>query len=360
MTPQALIQANYPATRVAEGLLITGVELSRETTRKQRPDFLRDLTVDVFKTFIKRYNNRIAAGKVGAFVLLNHAGPCVGRILNLRIEDKQLVGDLLITNEEVIASLDRGELTERSIEWAWSATDAKLHGVALLSGKFGQDSECWPDLTIDAGQSAFYKELADFSGFQVKTLRSGLTFHGVKSDDFVQEIDAKENSMPLSPEDMKLLADNVAQMLRPMFEQLSQKSDASEGDPVNTDKVNEALARVEKREREITIGGYVETLVRKGYSNRSHLRKSLEKFGDNLQAMEVEFKRLLEKADEDVKLEMERTYEAPSLDAELAEQYRSFKEAYPQLKITEAEFRMVCKGELRNPNMKYETAIEVK
>lgn len=354
------ILGNYAAERTADGLLIKNVEISRETTRKQRPDFLRDLDVGVFEQFIKHYDRRVAQGKVGAFVLLNHEGPGIGRIINLRIENKQLVGDLLITNEKAIEAIEKGELTERSIEWGWSTTDAKLKGVALLSGAFGQDSEGWRDLTVDYTAAMITKEFEDFSSFQVKTVALAHTLNTEKTEK-VKTI-KKEKNMSLTPEDLKAIGDLFDSKFDSKIDaKLDQRLGKAEldADPVNTNKVDEALQRIQKRERDITITGYVENLARKGYSNKAHLRKSFEKFGDNLMAMEVEFKRLMEKADEDVKLEMEEQYEKPSLDAELSEQFKAFKENYPDLKITESEFKMVCKGENKNPNLNYETAIEV-
>jgi hypothetical protein len=146
------IIGNYKAEATPHGLLVRDVELSGETSRDERPDFESDLTVKTFQSFLDNYTARKRAGKVGAFVTLGVGGhgkePGVGRIENLRVVGKELVGDLLITNPEVQKALERGELTERSIVFSLGK-NPMLKGVTLLSGEFGQDSVGWKDLTID-------------------------------------------------------------------------------------------------------------------------------------------------------------------------------------------------------------------
>lgn len=352
--PDTLIMGNYNATRVKEGLLIKNVELSKETPKDVRPDLLRDLDVSAFEQMKANFDARVAAGKVGSFILLGHEGPGVGRIIDLRIENKELVGDLLVTNDEVIAMIERGELTERSIEWGWSMKDARLKGIALLSGTFGQDSVGWPDLTVTYTEEFIQKEFQDFTELAFKTESVQLTLTSVSKSS------AKEEHMPLSKEDLEAIGNLLDNKIDAKLEEKMEAKSALE--PVNTAKVDEALKRIQKKEREITVTGYVETLARKGYSNKKHLRASFEKFGDNVEAMEVEFKRLMDKADEDVKLEMEDVYEKPSLDSELEEDYKSFKENYPKVEISLNEFKSVCKGEFRAKEeyMHGKAVIEVK
>ncbi|MCZ7608506.1 MAG: hypothetical protein M5U25_21175 [Planctomycetota bacterium] len=339
------VLGNYKAERTVENfLLIHDVEISKETSKKDRPDFVRDLDVGTFNQFIKHYDRRVQQGKVGAFVLLEHEGPGVGRILNLRVENKQLVADLLVTNEDVIGMIERGELTERSIEWGWNEKDARLKGVALLAGKFGQDSEGWPDLTVTYTKESIEADFAaeNFSEFSCKSLAFTSTLAGVHATHL-----QKESDMALTPEDIKALTDGLKPVIEQIVDAKMQTVAKASDEPVNTKKVDEALSRIQKKERDLTIKGFVDTLARKGYSNKKHLTATFEKFGDNLQAMEVEYKRLMEKADEDVKLEMEETYEQPTLDDELSTSYKEFCAAYPEAKVSEREFKAVCKGEHR-------------
>ena len=71
MTEHTLIFGNYIAEKTDEGMLIHDVELSRETSKADRPDFLRDLNTKTFEQFKVHYDARVAADKVGAFILLN-------------------------------------------------------------------------------------------------------------------------------------------------------------------------------------------------------------------------------------------------------------------------------------------------
>jgi len=324
-----LITANYKAEKTAEGLLIKNVELSKETTQEQRPDFLRDLTVDTFEQFLVHYNRRVEAGKVGAFVLLNHGGPGVGRILNLHISGKELVADILITNPDVIRMVEAGELTERSIEWGWSEEDAQLKGISLLSGDFGQDSEGWADLTVDVTKEQLEEE------FSFKTLSMKYKYSPIKGTTH------KESKMALSPEDLEQIAGMIAEAMSAKIEDPEEIDE--EDDPINEEKLKAALAEVAKQKIDITVDGYVRNLVSKGYTNEKHLKASFAKFGDNTMAMGVEYTRLMEKANDDISLEMEKTYEAPKLEDQLKIEHKAYCDKHDS-KIDFDTFSTICQG----------------
>lgn len=341
MPTDELVLGNYHAERVKEGLLIRNVELSKETFKSDRPDFLRDLDVEVFKTFMRHYDERVAAGKVGAFVLLNHEGPGVGRILNLRIEEKELVGDLLITNEEVITSIEKGELTERSIEWGWSKTDALLKGVALLSGDFGQDSIGWKDLTVK-----YTKELIneDFHFDPVFKMQTGCINATLSVSNPV-----KEEKMTLTPEDLKA----IGEMLDSKIES---KLAAAKEPAADIEAEVEAAAKklagnrdeeIVAMKRKFKIDTYVHTLTGKDvpYTERQ-LRQMFESKKTD-EGMEEMFKRLSKASEEDIKMEIERDYEAPKLEDELRTEYKNYVARNPKSALTEQEYIDVCTGKLK-------------
>lgn len=324
-----LILANYKAETVSEGLLIHDVELSRETTKETRPDFIRDLTVDTFKQFLTHYNRRVEAGKVGAFVLLNHGGPGVGRILNLRIAGKELIADILVTHPDVIRKIEAGELTERSIEWGWSEEDAQLKGIALLSGDFGQDSEGWADLTVDVTKEELALEFEDAT-ISMK-YQQGPT----------KVTNTKESKMALSPEDLEQIASMIAEAMSTKVEDPAIEDE--DDDPINEEKLAKALKEVAKQKLDITVDGYVRNLVSKGYTNTKHLKASFAKFGDNEMAMGVEYTRLMEKANEDITLEMEKSYEAPKLEDTLKAEHTAYCAKHDS-KIDFDTFSTICQG----------------
>ena len=330
--PDTLIMGHYTAEKVAEGLLIHDVELSKETTKAERPDFLRNLDVDVFATFKQHYDERVAAGKVGAFVLLDHEGPGVGRILNLRIMEKELVGDLLVTNKDVIGMIERGELTERSIEWGWSKTDALLKGVALLPGAFGQDSIGWPDLTVK-----FTKEWLD-TEFQIDPIFKMQT--GCVLDTLASDTVPKEDHMPLSKEDLEAIGNVVDARIEAKLAARTESTGDIEAD------VEKAAAKLTgERDEEIVamkrkfkIDTYVQTLSGKDvpYTERQ-LRVMFEKKKTD-EGMEEMFKRLSKMSEEDVKMEIERDYETPKLEDELKVEYKNYVTRNPKSTLTEQDY----------------------
>lgn len=343
MPTEEIVMGNYKAERVKEGLLIYDVELSKETFKRDRPDFLRDLDTEVFETFKRHYDERVAAGKVGAFVLLNHEGPGVGRILNLRIEEKELVGDLLITNEEVIKSIEKGELTERSIEWGWSKTDALLKGVALLSGDFGQDSIGWKDLTVK-----YTKELIneDFHFDPVFKMQTGCINATLTVSNPV-----KEEKMTLTPEDLKALGDLIDSKIESKLAAAPAKQPAADIE-AEVEAAAKKMASIRDDEivamkRKFKIDTYVHTLSGKDVPYTERQLRTMFESKKTDEGMEEMFKRLSKMSEEDVKMEIERDYEAPKLEDELRTEYKNYKARNPQSAVTEQEYIDVCTGKLK-------------
>lgn len=319
-----LILANYKAEKVSEGLLIKSVELSRETTKETRPDFLRDLNTDTFKQFLVHYNRRVAAGKVGAFVLLDHGGPGVGRILNLRISGKELIADILITTPEVIRKVEAGELTERSIEWGWSEDDAQLKGIALLSGDFGQDSEGWADLTVDVTKAQLEKE------FKLDTL-------SMKYKVPTMVTNTKESKMALSPEDLEQIASMIAEAMASKIEDPEIDEDELKEEDISTeDDVQEAAekmvagfkSKMESMQRDTTINAYVINLASKDAPYSQKQLTKMFKAKKTAEGMEELFKRLSAMKSGDVQLEIETEWEGPSMDKTLKAEHKNYCAKY--------------------------------
>lgn len=344
-----LVLGNYNATKSAEGLLIKNVELSRETTKAERPDFLRDLNVDTFKQFLVHYNRRVEQGKVGAFILLGHQGDGVGRILNARIEGKQLVGDLLVTNPEVIGMVERGELTERSIEWGWNKTDANLVGVALLSGQIGQDSEGWPDLTVDVAKNEVRKDFEISEDYEFKSV----DYSDTLSQSSKQNKSEKEEIMPLTEEDMatiaKMIADAVGAKMEDEKPDEEEKADdeedlESEVEKAAERKITALKAETEKRERKTKITTYVQTLRNNGsYYSDGQLKHMFEKKKTD-EGMEELFKRLSVTSEADAKLDIESDNFPKSKDEEYKAEYKAYKASHPDTTVTEQDFLDMAYG----------------
>lgn len=154
--------------------------------------------------------------------------------------------------------------------------------------------------------------------------------------------------MDLTPEQIQAIAEAVAKVSTP----------APVADPVNEKAINEALAKLAKKELDITVDGYVRNLISRGGYSGSGLKERFEAFGDNTMAMGIEYKRLMEKSNEDVKLEMEAEYEAPSLDAELKTEWENFKITYKS-DMTFDTYCQLAKGEGRADLSKKDPAITV-
>lgn len=321
---------NFKGVLTKEGLLIENVPISVIEQFRQGP---KSITKEDANHFISSFYLRKQKGKVGAFVRLNHGGPGIGRIVELKIDGPFLSGDLLITDKKAQELIDQGDLTERSIEWFTNTTPPLLMSVALLSGHFGQDSEEFADLTVDIAK--------DF-GIENPQIVTRLYEQPVSGAKLKSET-KKESKMAFTPEDIKMLVE----ALKPTIKELVSENKV-EAEPVNEKQIKTKLEELHKKELSITINGYVDALVRKGgYANSDNLRKNFAKFGDNIQAMEVEYKRLMEKAEEDVQVEMEREYEAPKLEDDLKASYKTFKQNYPKSDTSEAQFVSICRGDMK-------------
>lgn len=357
---ETMVLGNYKARRVSEGIIINNVELSRETKKTDRPDFLRDLDVATFAQIITNFNRRIDQQKVGAFVLLNHEGPGVGRILELRIENKQLIGDLLITNEEVIKSIESGELTERSLEWQWNADDAQLKGIALLSGDFGQDSEGWKDLTVTYTKQQIDKEFEISTSFKVQ------------SSEYHCTLKHKEEAiMALSEEDMNMIKSMIKEAVGAMGakaedEDVLPEEEKAEDEVTIEEEVKAAAKKlvgdqtkeIAAMKRNFTIDTYVHALGADDAPYSDRQLRTMFKAKKTGEGMEELFKRLKAATHEDVKLEIERDYETPKLEDELKSEYKSYKERNPSTTVSEFDYIELATGK-RKANLQGKSVIAV-
>lgn len=321
---------NYKAVQTEMGLLIKAVELSViELMKASDTDVLEEHAERLVATFkLRQLKN-----KVGAFVRLNHGGPGIGQILDLSIsEDKNfLIGDLLITNPDAFEMVKRGELTERSITF----DDNRLFDVSLLSGGEGVDSEEFNDLTVD-----IEKEFGKIEG--------ELLIKKFPTSNIIQQ-NQRNNTMALTQEDIQALAEAMKPAIKEAVKAEIDKSAPVEDIENQVEEQASKLIEDDKKvlaemKRQQTIRGYVDALVRGGnHLNSVSLTKMFEALGDNYKAMEIEYKRLSEKAHQDIKLEIEQEWEAPSFDEELKVEYKNYKARTPDTTVSEEDYIKLAK-----------------
>ena len=319
---------NYKATQVEQGLLINDVELSVIEAAQTGP---LDVTIEHAERLVATFKLRQLKRKVGAFVRLNHGGPGIGQILDLRISDDKnfLVGDLLVSNPDAFEMVKRGELTERSITFDKN----RLFDISLLSGSEGQDSEEFDDLTVD-----IEKEFGKIEG-ELLVKKSNINSTSIH----------KEPDMALSKEDILALAEalkpTITAAVQAEIEKSAPVSDEAAVEAQAAKLIEGDRAQLAELKRKQTVKGYVDSLVRGGnHLNSFSLSKIFEALGDNYKAMEIEYKRLSEKKYEDIKLEVEKEWETPTFEQELAVEYKNYKAHSPNSTVSEEDYVKLAKG----------------
>lgn len=324
---------NYKAIKTGQGHLIQSVELTViEPTKRGNLDIL----IGQAEMFVATFKLRVLKNKVGSFVRLNHGGPGIGRITDLFISEDQkfLMGDLLITNPEAFEMVKRGELTERSITF-----DANmLFDIALLSGQQGQDSEEFPDLTV-----SIEKEFGKIEG--------ELLLKKAPVAKISQQY--KESEMELTPENIKALAEALKPLIK---EAVKAEVEISSPEVDMEDQIREQAAKLvagdtannAEIKRRLTVKGYVDALVKGGnHRNSVTLKKMFDSLDDNYVAMEIQYKRLNEKTEADVKLEVEEEWSTPSFEDELKAEYKAYAKRTPSTTVTEEDYISLAKGEMK-------------
>lgn len=327
----------YNAVRTADGLLVKDVIMAVTGKPSGKPE----LTTEMFDGFVSNFTKRLDRGSIGAYVLLDHDGPRVGRIVSLTHVGDELLGDLLITEESIANRVEEADLSDISI--SFFPGDMILVDVSLLDNAFGALSDEIPPFLVDVqqefGLSADTKVEYKYQAVIVPSDK------GTSDKAGSTKQNSKDIIMDLTPEQLqKMIEDAVAKATTP----------APVADPVNEKAIAEALAKLAKKDLDITVDGYVRNLVRGGYA-LAGLKESFEKFGTNTMAMEVEYKRLMEKSTDEVKLEMEAEYEAPKLDDELKTGWEDYKEMYKS-DMSFATFCELAKGEGRADLSKHKEA----
>lgn len=291
----------YKATRTVDGLLVEGVIMAVTGKPSGRPE----VTSEMLAGFVVNFDKRMSRGSIGAYVLLDHGGPRVGRIVALSVQGNQLLGDLLITEAEVADRVEESDLTDISI--SFFPEDQVLVDVSLLDNGFGVLADSIPPLLVDVQQ--------DFGLPADKIVQYKYAAPTQTTDSNTGN--TKELTMELTPEQLE-------EMIAKAVEKRLASTPAAD-EPVNEKSVKDALAKLAKKEIDITVDGYVRNLVSRGGYSGAGLKARFAAFGENTTAMEVEYKRLMEKSNDDVKLEMETEYEAPKLDDELKVEWEDYK-----------------------------------
>lgn len=308
---------NFTAETTADGyMLIKGVEISVIELEQFNS---QAITEEIAKDFVATFKLRQQKGKVGAFVRLNHKGPGIGRMVDLYIDGPYLKADLLITSRSAMAAIERGDLTERSIEYYLEPN--MLTAVALLSGAMGADSEEFRDLTVTIDETKEFGLAPHDNGLLTKYLV------GTKQQ--------KDQPMALSKEDLEAIGNLVDSKIAARFSKdpLDIESEVREA---GEKAISAERQELQKQKRELTVKGHVDALLRQRVPyTRGQLVKMFEKFGDNFMAMEVEYKRLAQQTTEDASLEVEKEFGG---DVDLQAEFKEYRENNPESKMSFSRF----------------------
>lgn len=268
------------------------------------------------------------------------AARVIGRLDNLRITEINgedwLCADVIITDEAHQSKFLAGGSPSKSVEF--QPDNHYLRGLALLDGHEGHFDYGIPDFVPEG----LYEELVALgadTGFTVLCHSQAET--------------AKGNTM--TNEEL-LAAINAAN--KPLLDKLNaveaelatvknaKQTSTNAGDPMEeVQKIRaeaEAAANVKlsKIQRDNKIDSYAVAVSAKTKTPVSLCKKALEK-GETLAHIDDIYKHLMSKADEDVKLGIEREHgDAPDLEAE----FKAFKENYPENKQTFGEYKRLAKS----------------
>lgn len=315
----------YQTQKTENGFLIKDVVVAVAGDVKDR-----GITLDekLFTRFIEYFNKRTSRGYTGAFVLLNHGGPRVGKIVKLTAGD-QLLADMLIEDEHIAEKVKNGDLTDLSI--TFSAKLGILKDVSLLDNDFGQLNEDIPALIVDASEE-----------FDVDDSDLIMLSYSELTD---QRPKIEEKRMALTEEDLAAIGTLIDEKIAAALDNGDATSEEGEGsvEEMATEIANKRLAakdaEIEKFKREHEINSYVMALSSK--TNRTYSEKTLRKIFQDIKTSEgrkIKFDALMQQSEGSAKADIEEHYSKPTVEMALKEEYRAKEDHWKKLGISEDKY----------------------
>lgn len=289
-----------------------------ETFSKQREIGKRPLLWDA-------HNSKDKAAKV------------IGRLDNLRINELEgqawLYADVIITEPSQQEKFLAGGAPSKSVEF--QPDNFYLRGLALLDGHEGHFDYGIPDFVPEG----LYEELvalgADASSL-VMCHSQAATAKGTNMTNeellaaLKGEIDPLKSELKTLKSELETVK-NAKQPAGDVMEDLQK---------VREEERARANVELAKTKRENKIDTYAVALNAKTKTPIALCRKALDK-GETLAHIDDIYKHLMAAAEEDVKLGIEREHgDAPDLEQE----FKEFKENYPDCKKTFAEYKALAKS----------------
>lgn len=301
----------YKASKTSDGLLIKDVVLAVTGNVHSRGI---ELTEDLFDKFAAFHQNRLSRGYIGAYVLLGHDGPRVGKITKLSQSSGNLLADIIITNEDVASKVEKADLTDISITFSM---DGILADVSLLDNTIGQLADKIPALLVDTKEE-----------------------FGIEADSLVKFAlpRIKEIKMALTPEDMEQIASLVNKI---MDERMGDGGDKPTEDvemaisQAADKKLAARMKQLEEKERELEIASYVAALSSKTGHNEVTLRRIFKDIKTE-EGRKIKFESLMKQ--EDAKADIETQYSKPTIEKALRQEYQLKADSYKKLGITEDKY----------------------
>lgn len=332
----------YDAEQQADGtVLIRDVRVMGRATRKQRPDWGRDIDADWmlealanFRTLAEAtdttpvlppiYDGHTAERVAGSNKMRRVNAPVIGRIASLRFDetDQTLRANLWLTDAQAIATWKQGGFPGLSPEFF---PDLKmLKGVAFLRGETPH-FESFPDLAPKEFFDRVPKALAVANAETETTLAAG------------SRVDMEAPAMELNKEQMGELADMVADRLKPLVEAHAGKK-AEDLDVLAEIEagVNKRMETIEQEraveKRQNLIEAHASALASQGhYLSQSTIKKILAKC-ETEEGVVLKAQNLALASQNELKREREVVTGPETVEAALARQWDEEKlgEQYPE------------------------------
>lgn len=311
----------YESEHHDRGLLVRNVELMTTLKQSDRSELQQDIGEPWLHAAIGRFEQDKSEGRLPKLFRGHNrkdkAAPVIGRIDSLRLQNNWLVGDMLLTEPKAIEQFKRGEMPSRSAEFNPGRNFFK--GLSLLEGHEGHFDDKLPELVPGALMLS-----ADGDNLTVTLNRP---------------IDLKETEMT-KDEIVALVKEAVTEAL---------KAQPKKDDPKKTDVEVEMQLAVERVEanaqkqvdefkRKTQIETYVVALSRKGHKfSDNQLRRIFEDMKTD-EGRAEKFKRLSEKSDDEIALEIEMGPSA-SIEGKLRAEYKAFgKDHWKGKNVTEDDY----------------------
>lgn len=315
------VATKYTSRQTDDGLLVESVVLAVEGEVRGRGV---ELTRKMFKDFTEHFNSRKARGYTGAFVLLNHDGPKVGKIVNLSDQEGELLADILIKDESVAARVKSADLTDISI--TFSPSEGILQDVSLLDNAFGQLADKIPPLVVEAEEE-----------FDIPTDK----LVELNYKDLVQD---KEQQMALTEEDLQAISELIDSKISAALD--SGEDDGESGEELEAQieaeadrKLSAMKKELEEQKRKLEIDSYVAALSSK--TGNTYSDTTLRKIFDGLkseEARKVKFESMMKSTADSVKADIEDNFSKPTVEKRLKDEYRKNEDNWKKMGISEEKY----------------------